>query len=172
MIGVFRNCLKISTERTFKCKCTVARIWFMQLMHLLLSLSPAGAECRWMGVEELSVSEEATPLSHCVVRLLLEGRGRGFNTIDISMEELPSVFRNLTHKLLRGVCKDSAVIAGPNMAVSGAKIPCGRLEMDRILDFLEIHLSVITTSNNNKSQRNGCTPHKWVLPQLICPRYG
>lgn len=49
-------------------------------------------KCRWMNLEELAVSKEATPLSHRAALLLMEGRKRGCETIDITMEEWPLHF--------------------------------------------------------------------------------
>ena len=49
-------------------------------------------KCQWMKLEELAVSKEATPLSHRAARLLMEGKERGYGTIDISMEEWPLNF--------------------------------------------------------------------------------
>lgn len=49
-------------------------------------------KCQWMKLTELAMSKEATPLSHRAAQLLMEGRERGYGTIDISMEEWPLNF--------------------------------------------------------------------------------
>jgi len=52
-----------------------------------------------MRPEVLATSKDATPLSHRIARLILEGREKGFSGIDIAMEECPSVLPNMTYKL-------------------------------------------------------------------------
>ena len=52
-----------------------------------------------MSLDELAVSKEATPLSNRIAKLILEGKEKGFDGIDITMEECPSVFPNMTYKL-------------------------------------------------------------------------
>ena len=52
--------------------------------------------CEWMRLEELVYSQEATPLTQRVSKLLLEGRQDGFNSVDIGMEEWPMTFPGWT----------------------------------------------------------------------------
>ena len=73
-----------------------------RLNPLTFDLQPCPDEvlkCQWMRLEELATSEDATPLSHRIARLMLEGREKGFGGIDIAMEECPSILPNMTYKL-------------------------------------------------------------------------
>ena len=66
-----------------------------RLKPLTFDLHPCQDEirkCQWMTLDELAVSEDATPLTHRATRLLKEGQSRGYETIDISMEEWPLNF--------------------------------------------------------------------------------
>ena len=52
-----------------------------------------------MSLDELAVSKEATPLSNKIAKLILEGKEKGFDSVDITMEEWPSILPNMTYKL-------------------------------------------------------------------------
>ena len=66
--------------------------YICRLRPLNFELRPCQDEivkCRWMHVEELAVSEEATPLSHRMARLLIEGNSRGLlPSIGMGIEQL------------------------------------------------------------------------------------
>ena len=60
-------------------------------------------KCRWMKVEDLASSQETTPLSHHVAQLLLKARDKGFQELDISVQEiemnLPDYTTSKSYKL-------------------------------------------------------------------------
>ncbi|CAH6789170.1 Nudt6 [Phodopus roborovskii] len=56
-------------------------------------------KCEWMDLEKLARTENTTPITSRVARLLLYGHREGFDKIDLSMEELPAVYTGLFYKL-------------------------------------------------------------------------
>uniref|UniRef100_A0A8C2QKG1 Nucleoside diphosphate-linked moiety X motif 6 n=1 Tax=Cricetulus griseus TaxID=10029 RepID=A0A8C2QKG1_CRIGR len=56
-------------------------------------------KCEWMDLEKLAKTENTTPITSRVARLLLYGHREGFDKIDLSMEELPAVYTGLFYKL-------------------------------------------------------------------------
>lgn len=56
-------------------------------------------KCEWVDLEELARTENTTPITSRVARLLLYGHREGFDRIDLSMEELPAVYTGLFYKL-------------------------------------------------------------------------
>ena len=56
-------------------------------------------EAKWMKVRELLESPDHTHLSVRVAKLVKHGLQHGFDTVDITMDELPSVYKNATYKL-------------------------------------------------------------------------
>ncbi|XP_008046390.1 nucleoside diphosphate-linked moiety X motif 6 isoform X3 [Carlito syrichta] len=55
--------------------------------------------CEWMDLSNLVKTENATPITSRVARLLLYGHREGFDKIDLTMEELPAVYTGLFYKL-------------------------------------------------------------------------
>ncbi|KAI1238647.1 Nucleoside diphosphate-linked moiety X motif 6, partial [Lamprotornis superbus] len=55
--------------------------------------------CEWMDLEELARTENATPITSTVAKLLLFGYWEGFDRIDITMREFPAVYTGLFYKL-------------------------------------------------------------------------
>lgn len=55
--------------------------------------------CEWMDLEELARTENATPITSNVAKLLLFGYREGFDRIDITMREFPAVYTGLFYKL-------------------------------------------------------------------------
>ncbi|NXE36325.1 NUDT6 protein, partial [Ptilorrhoa leucosticta] len=55
--------------------------------------------CEWMDLEELARTENATPITSNVAKLLLYGYREGFDRIDITMREFPAVYTGLFYKL-------------------------------------------------------------------------
>ncbi|XP_017272889.1 nucleoside diphosphate-linked moiety X motif 6 [Kryptolebias marmoratus] len=55
--------------------------------------------CEWLGVGELAETSSATPVTSRVARLLLFGLERGFDKIDLAMEELPAVYSGVLYQL-------------------------------------------------------------------------
>ncbi|XP_005666946.1 nucleoside diphosphate-linked moiety X motif 6 isoform X4 [Sus scrofa] len=55
--------------------------------------------CEWMDLSDLVKSENTTPITSRVARLLLYGYKEGFDKIDLTMEELPAVYTGLSYKL-------------------------------------------------------------------------
>nr|XP_004667062.2 nucleoside diphosphate-linked moiety X motif 6 isoform X1 [Jaculus jaculus] len=55
--------------------------------------------CEWMDLNDLAKTENTTPITHRVARLLLYGYREGFDKIDFTMEELPAVHTGLFYKL-------------------------------------------------------------------------
>ncbi|XP_034879013.1 nucleoside diphosphate-linked moiety X motif 6 isoform X2 [Mirounga leonina] len=55
--------------------------------------------CEWMDLNDLVKTENTTPITSRVARLLLYGYREGFDKIDFTVEELPAVDTGLFHKL-------------------------------------------------------------------------
>ncbi|XP_054488894.2 nucleoside diphosphate-linked moiety X motif 6 [Agelaius phoeniceus] len=55
--------------------------------------------CEWMDLEELARTENTTPITSNVAKLLLFGYREGFDRIDITMREFPAVYTGLFYKL-------------------------------------------------------------------------
>ncbi|XP_004748017.1 nucleoside diphosphate-linked moiety X motif 6 isoform X2 [Mustela putorius furo] len=55
--------------------------------------------CEWMDLSDLAKTENTTPITSRVARLLLYGYREGFDKIDFTMEELPAVYTGLFYKL-------------------------------------------------------------------------
>lgn len=55
--------------------------------------------CEWMDLNDLVRTENTTPITSRVARLLLYGYREGFDKIDLTMEELPAVYTGLFYKL-------------------------------------------------------------------------
>ncbi|XP_039097546.1 nucleoside diphosphate-linked moiety X motif 6 isoform X2 [Hyaena hyaena] len=55
--------------------------------------------CEWMDLHDLVKTENATPITSRVARLLLYGYREGFDKIDFTVEELPAVYTGLFYKL-------------------------------------------------------------------------
>ncbi|NWH35188.1 NUDT6 protein, partial [Chloropsis hardwickii] len=55
--------------------------------------------CEWMDLEELARTENTTPITSNVAKLLLFGYQEGFDRIDITMREFPAVYTGLFYKL-------------------------------------------------------------------------
>ncbi|KAL2780878.1 nucleoside diphosphate-linked moiety X motif 6 isoform a, partial [Daubentonia madagascariensis] len=55
--------------------------------------------CEWMDLNDLVKTENTTPITSRVARLLLYGYREGFDKIDLTMEELPAVYTGLFYKL-------------------------------------------------------------------------
>ncbi|XP_051277274.1 nucleoside diphosphate-linked moiety X motif 6 isoform X1 [Dicentrarchus labrax] len=55
--------------------------------------------CEWLDLAELAETGNTTPITSRVARLLLHGLERGFNEIDLTMEELPAVYSGMFYQL-------------------------------------------------------------------------
>ncbi|XP_035148887.1 nucleoside diphosphate-linked moiety X motif 6 isoform X2 [Callithrix jacchus] len=55
--------------------------------------------CEWMDLNDLAKTENTTPITSRVARLLLYGYREGFDKIDLTVEELPAVHTGLFYKL-------------------------------------------------------------------------
>lgn len=55
--------------------------------------------CEWMDLGELAESENTTPITRRLARLLLYGNNEGFDKIDLTMGEFPAVYTGLFYKL-------------------------------------------------------------------------
>lgn len=55
--------------------------------------------CEWMDLSDLVKTEDATPITSRVARLLLYGYREGFDKIDLTMDELPAIYTGLFYKL-------------------------------------------------------------------------
>ncbi|KAK0149288.1 Nucleoside diphosphate-linked moiety X motif 6 [Merluccius polli] len=55
--------------------------------------------CEWLPLAELARTQETTPITSRVARLLLRGLERGFHTVDLPMEEIPAVYSGLFYQL-------------------------------------------------------------------------
>ena len=56
-------------------------------------------DAKWTKVDELLEDPNHTILTVRVAKLIQHGLNHGFDSVDIKMEELPSVYKNATYKL-------------------------------------------------------------------------
>ncbi|KAM7389047.1 hypothetical protein PAMP_023045 [Pampus punctatissimus] len=81
----------------------------MSDMYIICRLSPLTYDinfctqecvrCEWLDLAELAKTNATTPITSRVARLLLHGLERGFNKIDLTMEELPAVYSGRFYQL-------------------------------------------------------------------------
>ena len=57
------------------------------------------SHCEWFPVSQLAFDEDANPLTKCVSNLILTGLKNGFDQIDITYDEMPSIYDGITYKL-------------------------------------------------------------------------
>ncbi|XP_036708443.1 nucleoside diphosphate-linked moiety X motif 6 isoform X2 [Balaenoptera ricei] len=63
--------------------------------------------CEWMDLSDLVKTENTTPITSRVARLLLYGYREGFDKIDLTVEELPAVYTGLFYKIYHKELPDS-----------------------------------------------------------------
>lgn len=78
-------------------------------MYIICRLSPLTYEinfctqeclrCEWLGIGELAKTSDTTPITSRIAGLLLHGLERGFDEIDLTMEELPVVYSGRFYQL-------------------------------------------------------------------------
>ncbi|KAI5628886.1 nucleoside diphosphate-linked moiety X motif 6 [Silurus asotus] len=78
-------------------------------MYLICRLSPVTYEinfcrheclrCEWMDLAELAKVSDAAPITSRIAKLLLYGLENGFESIDLSVEELPAVYTGLVYQI-------------------------------------------------------------------------
>ncbi|XP_069388201.1 nucleoside diphosphate-linked moiety X motif 6 [Paralichthys olivaceus] len=81
----------------------------MSDMYIICRLSPLTYDidfctqeclrCEWLDLAQLAKTSETTPITARVARLLLHGLERGFDNIDLAMEELPAVYSGMFYQL-------------------------------------------------------------------------
>ncbi|XP_074530548.1 nucleoside diphosphate-linked moiety X motif 6 [Halichoeres trimaculatus] len=81
----------------------------MSDMYIICRLSPVTYDinfctqeclrCEWLDLAELAKTNETTPITTRIARLLVHGLERGFQHIDLSMEELPAVYSGMFYQL-------------------------------------------------------------------------
>ncbi|XP_018558543.1 nucleoside diphosphate-linked moiety X motif 6 isoform X1 [Lates calcarifer] len=81
----------------------------MSDMYIICRLSPLTYDinfctqeclrCEWLDLAELAKTNETTPITSRIARLLLRGLERGFDNIDLTMEELPAVYSGMFYQL-------------------------------------------------------------------------
>ncbi|XP_056134128.1 nucleoside diphosphate-linked moiety X motif 6 [Lampris incognitus] len=81
----------------------------MSDMYIICRLSPLTYDihfctqeclrCEWLDLAELAETNETTPITTRVARLLRHGLEQGFDKIDLSMEELPAVYSGMFYQL-------------------------------------------------------------------------
>ncbi|XP_041653108.1 nucleoside diphosphate-linked moiety X motif 6 [Cheilinus undulatus] len=81
----------------------------MSDMYIICRLSPLSYDinfctqeclrCEWLDLAELAKTGDTTPITSRVARLLLHGVERGFQHIDLAMEELPAVYSGMFYQL-------------------------------------------------------------------------
>ncbi|KAM4621934.1 nucleoside diphosphate-linked moiety X motif 6 [Polymixia lowei] len=81
----------------------------MSDMYIICRLSPLTFDinfctqeclrCEWLDLYELAKTNETTPITTRIARLLLHGLDQGFDKIDLTMEELPAVYSGLFYQL-------------------------------------------------------------------------
>ncbi|XP_053259448.1 nucleoside diphosphate-linked moiety X motif 6 isoform X3 [Podarcis raffonei] len=55
--------------------------------------------CEWIDLAELAKTSDTTPITSSIARLLLYGYREGFDKIDLTVREFPSVYTGLFYKL-------------------------------------------------------------------------
>lgn len=55
--------------------------------------------CDWLDLAELAQTNATTPITTRIARLLLHGLEKGFEQIDLRMEELPAVYSGMFYQL-------------------------------------------------------------------------
>ncbi|KAI5097661.1 nucleoside diphosphate-linked moiety X motif 6 [Silurus meridionalis] len=78
-------------------------------MYLICRLSPVTYEinfcrheclrCEWMDLAELAKVSDAAPITSRIAKLLLYGLENGFESVDLSVEELPAVYTGLVYQI-------------------------------------------------------------------------
>uniref|UniRef100_A0A3B5ANG6 Nucleoside diphosphate-linked moiety X motif 6 n=1 Tax=Stegastes partitus TaxID=144197 RepID=A0A3B5ANG6_9TELE len=81
----------------------------MSDMYIICRLSPLTYEinfctqeclrCEWLHLSELAKTNDTTPITTRVARLLLHGLEHGFDRVDLTMEELPAVYSGMFYQL-------------------------------------------------------------------------
>ncbi|XP_043087223.1 nucleoside diphosphate-linked moiety X motif 6 [Puntigrus tetrazona] len=81
----------------------------MSDMYLICRLRPLSfriqlcpqecVRCEWMDLSELSATADTTPVTSRLARLLLHGLEHGFQSIDLTVEQLPAVYSGLVYQL-------------------------------------------------------------------------
>uniref|UniRef100_A0A1A8RV72 Nucleoside diphosphate-linked moiety X motif 6 n=3 Tax=Nothobranchius TaxID=28779 RepID=A0A1A8RV72_9TELE len=81
----------------------------MSDMYVICRLSPLTYDinfcmqeclrCEWLDVSELAKTSSTTPITSRIARLLLDGLERGFDKIDLTMEEIPAVYSGMFYQL-------------------------------------------------------------------------
>ncbi|XP_044218971.1 nucleoside diphosphate-linked moiety X motif 6 [Thunnus albacares] len=81
----------------------------MSDMYIICRLSPLTYDinfctqeclrCEWLDLAELAKTNETTPITTRIARLLLHGLEQGFDKIDLTMEELPAVYSGMFYQL-------------------------------------------------------------------------
>ncbi|KAF7228660.1 nucleoside diphosphate-linked moiety X motif 6 isoform X2 [Nothobranchius furzeri] len=81
----------------------------MSDMYVICRLSPLTYDinfcmqeclrCEWLDVSELAKTSSTTPITSRIARLLLYGLERGFDKIDLTMEEIPAVYSGMFYQL-------------------------------------------------------------------------
>ncbi|XP_016894921.1 nucleoside diphosphate-linked moiety X motif 6 [Cynoglossus semilaevis] len=83
--------------------------WGMSDMYIICRLSPLTYKinfctqeclrCEWLDLADLAKTSHTTPITSRVARLLLHGLEKGFDTVDLAMEELPAVYSGMFYQL-------------------------------------------------------------------------
>ncbi|XP_034038062.1 nucleoside diphosphate-linked moiety X motif 6 [Thalassophryne amazonica] len=55
--------------------------------------------CEWLNLAELAETDDTTPITSRIAKLLLHGLKQGFEQIDLTMEELPAVYSGMFYQL-------------------------------------------------------------------------
>ncbi|XP_076005093.1 nucleoside diphosphate-linked moiety X motif 6 [Genypterus blacodes] len=81
----------------------------MSDMYIICRLSPLTYDinfctqeclrCEWLDLAELAKTNDTTPITSRIANLLLFGLEKGFNKIDLAMEELPAVYSGMFYQL-------------------------------------------------------------------------
>ncbi|XP_072549663.1 nucleoside diphosphate-linked moiety X motif 6 isoform X1 [Salminus brasiliensis] len=81
----------------------------MSDMYLICRLSPLTYDisfctqeclrCEWLDLAELAKTEDTTPVTSRIARLLLYGLEKGFDKIDLGVEEVPAVYTGLFYQI-------------------------------------------------------------------------
>ncbi|KAL7849870.1 hypothetical protein SRHO_G00192190 [Serrasalmus rhombeus] len=81
----------------------------MSDMYLICRLSPLTHDisfctqeclrCEWLDLVDLVKTKDTTPVTSRIAKLLLYGLEKGFDSIDLSMEEVPAVYTGLFYQI-------------------------------------------------------------------------
>ncbi|XP_077387903.1 nucleoside diphosphate-linked moiety X motif 6 [Festucalex cinctus] len=99
----FRSLLSIRQQHDHPGAFGMSDMYFVcRLSPLSYDIRLCAHECErgeWIGLAELARTADTTPITSRLARLLLHGLERGFEHVDLAMEEIPAVYSGMFYQL-------------------------------------------------------------------------